>query len=103
MPSARGFPPPWIVEEHAESFVVRDAKGAERSPNIVKLRERLRTPKARQKCAAVFATFRNLRRLGHNILVPLSWIFPGATYGGFSPVRLEGWLSKRCLPGSSEA
>jgi hypothetical protein len=21
------FPPPWIVEEHAESFIVRDANG----------------------------------------------------------------------------
>jgi hypothetical protein len=24
MPTARGFPPPWIVEEYAESFIVKD-------------------------------------------------------------------------------
>ena len=24
MPSARRFPPPWMIEEHAESFIVRD-------------------------------------------------------------------------------
>ena len=23
----RRFPPPWIVEEHTESFIVRDANG----------------------------------------------------------------------------
>jgi len=27
MPAARRFPPPWIVEEHAESFIVKDATG----------------------------------------------------------------------------
>jgi len=27
MPSARRFPPPWTIEEHAESFIVRDATG----------------------------------------------------------------------------
>jgi hypothetical protein len=27
MPSARRFPPPWIVEEHTESFIVRDNNG----------------------------------------------------------------------------
>jgi hypothetical protein len=27
MRSPRRFPPPWIVEEHAESFIVRDATG----------------------------------------------------------------------------
>jgi hypothetical protein len=27
MPSARRFAPPWIVEEHAESFIVHDATG----------------------------------------------------------------------------
>jgi hypothetical protein len=27
MPAARRFPPPWIVEEHAESFIVRGANG----------------------------------------------------------------------------
>jgi hypothetical protein len=26
-PSARRFPPPWIFEEHAESFIVNDATG----------------------------------------------------------------------------
>ena len=25
MPSARRFPPPWIAEEHIESFIIRDA------------------------------------------------------------------------------
>jgi hypothetical protein len=24
---ARRFPPPWIVEEHSESFIVKDAAG----------------------------------------------------------------------------
>jgi hypothetical protein len=27
MPSARRFPPLWIVDEHTESFIVRDANG----------------------------------------------------------------------------
>jgi len=27
MPSARRFPPPGIIEEHAEWFIVRDALG----------------------------------------------------------------------------
>jgi CHASE1-domain containing sensor protein len=27
MPSARRFPPPWIVEEHPESFIVPDKNG----------------------------------------------------------------------------
>jgi hypothetical protein len=27
MPSARRFPPSWIVEEHADSFIVHDATG----------------------------------------------------------------------------
>jgi hypothetical protein len=27
MPSARRFPPPWIVDEHTESFIVRDKNG----------------------------------------------------------------------------
>jgi transposase-like protein len=30
-------------------------------------------------------------------------IFPNEEAIGFSPVRLEGWLSKRRLPGSSAA
>jgi hypothetical protein len=25
MPSVRHFPPPWMIKEHAESFIVRDA------------------------------------------------------------------------------
>ena len=29
----------------------------------------------------------------------VSSIPPIIPYGEFSPVRLEGWLSKRCLPG----
>ena len=33
----------------------------------------------------------------------VSSTLPIIPYGGFSPVRLEGWLSKRCLPGSSAA
>src|SRR6516165_9334881 len=31
----------------------------------------------------------------------VSSALPIIPYGGFSPVRLQGWLSKRCLPGSS--
>jgi hypothetical protein len=27
MPSARRFPPPWTLDEHPESFIVRDATG----------------------------------------------------------------------------
>ena len=27
MPAARRFPPPWTIDEHAESFIVRDANG----------------------------------------------------------------------------
>ena len=27
MPATRRFPPPWIVDEHQESFIVRDATG----------------------------------------------------------------------------
>ena len=27
MPSARRFPPPWVIDEHPESFIVRDATG----------------------------------------------------------------------------
>jgi hypothetical protein len=27
MPTARRFPPPWTIEEHTESFIVRDATG----------------------------------------------------------------------------
>ena len=27
MPSARRLPPPWMIEEHAESFIVRDKNG----------------------------------------------------------------------------
>jgi hypothetical protein len=27
MQASRRFPPPWIVEEHTESFIVRDASG----------------------------------------------------------------------------
>jgi len=27
MPSPRRFPPPWTIEEHTESFIVRDANG----------------------------------------------------------------------------
>jgi hypothetical protein len=30
MPFARRFPPPWTIEEHAESFIVRDATGQAR-------------------------------------------------------------------------
>ena len=33
----------------------------------------------------------------------VSSILPIIPYGGFSPVRLEGWLSKRRLSGSSAA
>ena len=25
MPAARRFPPPWIIDEHSDSFIVRDA------------------------------------------------------------------------------
>jgi hypothetical protein len=32
MPSARCFPPPWIVEERPESFIIRDAY---RAPSLV--------------------------------------------------------------------
>jgi hypothetical protein len=27
MPSARRFPPPWTIEKHVESLIVRDATG----------------------------------------------------------------------------
>jgi len=27
MPSMRRFPPPWMIDEHAESFIIRDATG----------------------------------------------------------------------------
>jgi hypothetical protein len=27
MPTARRFPPPWMIEELAECFIVRDANG----------------------------------------------------------------------------
>ncbi len=27
MPAARLFPPPWSIEEHTESFIVKDANG----------------------------------------------------------------------------
>jgi hypothetical protein len=27
MPAARRFPPPWSIDEHAESFIVRDSTG----------------------------------------------------------------------------
>jgi hypothetical protein len=27
MPAARRLPPPWTIEEHTESFIVRDASG----------------------------------------------------------------------------
>ena len=27
MPSPRRFPPPWSIEEHTESFIVKDANG----------------------------------------------------------------------------
>jgi hypothetical protein len=27
MPSTHRFPPPWTIEEHAESFIVKDATG----------------------------------------------------------------------------
>ena len=27
MPSPRRFPPPWSIEEHQESFIVKDANG----------------------------------------------------------------------------
>jgi hypothetical protein len=27
MPSSRRFPPPWTIEEHGESFIVKDATG----------------------------------------------------------------------------
>ena len=27
MPSPRRFPPPWTIDEHTESFIVRDATG----------------------------------------------------------------------------
>ena len=33
----------------------------------------------------------------------VSSILPIIPYGGFSPVRLQGWLSKRRLPRSSAA
>ena len=43
----------------------------------------------------------SLQKVSDHILVPLFWIYPGATYGGFSPVRLEGWHVRRCLPDAS--
>jgi len=43
----------------------------------------------------------SLQKVSDHILVPLFWIYPGATYGGFSPVRLEGWLVRRDLPNTS--
>jgi hypothetical protein len=27
MPTARRFPPPWTIEEHAKSFIVKDTTG----------------------------------------------------------------------------
>jgi hypothetical protein len=27
MPAVRRFPPPWTIDEHAESFILRDATG----------------------------------------------------------------------------
>jgi hypothetical protein len=27
MPSARRFPPPWVLDEHPDCFIVRDANG----------------------------------------------------------------------------
>jgi hypothetical protein len=30
MPAARRFPPPWTIEEHTESFIVKDATGQAR-------------------------------------------------------------------------
>jgi hypothetical protein len=42
-------------------------------------------------------------RSGLRMMPNVSSTLPIIPYGGFSPVRLEGWLSKRCLPGSSAA
>ena len=33
MPCARRFPPPWMIQEHAESFIVRDATRLESGQN----------------------------------------------------------------------
>jgi hypothetical protein len=33
MPSARRFPPHWTLDEHPESFIVRDATGLESGQN----------------------------------------------------------------------
>src|SRR6516225_12092489 len=43
------------------------------------------------------------KRFQITILVPLFWIYPGATYGGFSPVRLEGWPFRRGLPSTASS
>jgi hypothetical protein len=33
VPAVRRFPPPWIVDEHPESFIVREATGLESGQN----------------------------------------------------------------------
>ena len=42
MPASRRFPPPWMIEEHAESFIVRDANG--QALGYVLLRRRAAAP-----------------------------------------------------------
>jgi hypothetical protein len=34
MMADRRFPPPWIVEEHAEGFIIRDAKRPSAVPTM---------------------------------------------------------------------
>ena len=41
---------------------------------------------------------RSLQKVSDHTLVPLFWIYPGATYGGFSPVGWKAGLSGRAFP-----
>ena len=36
MPAARCFPPPWMIEEHAESFIVKDFAGLEKWSKLLR-------------------------------------------------------------------
>src|SRR3954470_20479958 len=59
------------------------------------------TPRGRPASAAAVGEDRGADRASHD--ADVSSIPPLIPYGGFSPVRLEGWPVRRGLPGSSEA
>ena len=91
----------WIFEEFRITIAKQTLSRELRAMGYRKLSAR---PRHHAQAEGVVEAFKNVVGLDRGADrasndADVSSILPIIPYGGFSPVRLEGWLSKRCLPG----